>query len=122
MFAVDLREVKQNLFDKTNDLIVLLTKGFEEDIVFNFDGIMKKYDEILVSLDKNLFTPEDIVDMNKTKSEVSLELTSVQREYDDTFKIIYYLLSIDHLFSDSVLKKIEDALARHTKHKQDMVE
>jgi hypothetical protein len=122
MFAVDLREVKQNLMDKTNELVKLLTKGFEEDVVENYNTIMKKYDEIFASLDKTLYTPEDVVEMNKTKAEVSLELTSVQRDIDDTFRIISYLLSIDHYFNDRVLLKIEDALARHAKHKQDMIE
>jgi hypothetical protein len=122
MFAVDLREVKQNLLDKTNELIKLLTKGFEEDIIENYDIIMKKYDEILISLDKTLYTAEDVVEMNRTKTEVSLELTSVQRDIDDTYRIISYLLSVDHHFNDTVLQKIEEAIERHVKHKQDLIQ
>jgi hypothetical protein len=121
MFAVDMQEIKQNLLDKTNDLTRLLTKGFEQDIIENYQTIMRKYDEILASLDKTLFTPEDVVEMNKTKADISLELTSVQRELDDTFRIISYLLSIDHAFHDKVLAQVEEALARHAKHKQDMI-
>jgi hypothetical protein len=114
-----MRDVKADLMKKTNNLIILLTNGFEEDIIANYNNVIDRYNTILLLIDRPLFTPEDIVEMDKVKSNVSLDLTSVQRDIDDAFKNINYLLNINHIFSDKLMDKMTEALNRHNKHKID---
>jgi hypothetical protein len=114
-----LRDVKADLLQKTNDLINLLTKGFEEDIIMNYNSVIDRYNSILLLIDRPLITPEDIVEMDKIKANVGLELTSVQRDIDEAFKNINYLLNINHIFSDKMLEKMTEALDRHNKHRND---
>jgi hypothetical protein len=119
LFAVDLRDVKKDLLKKTNDLIILLTNGFEEDIISNYNSVIDRYNTILLMIDKPLYTPEDIVDMDKIKSNVNIDLTSVQRDIDEAYRNINYLLNINHIFSNKLLDKMTEALNRHNKHKID---
>ncbi len=114
-----MRDVKADLLQKTNDLINLLTKGFEEDIIMNYNSVIDRYNSILLLIDRPLITPEDIVEMDKIKANVGLELTSVQRDIDEAFKNINYLLNINHIFSDKMLEKMTEALDRHNKHRND---
>ena len=119
MFAVDLRDTKTELMEKTDELLILLTKNFEEDIIINYDSVILRYNNILNLIDKNLYSAEDIVEMDKIKASISLEITTVMREIDESYKIILYLLSINHIFTDCLLDKVTEALHRHYKHKED---
>ena len=119
MFAVDLQEAKKDLMQKTDELLILLTKNFEEDIIVNYDSVIVRYDNILSLIDKHLNSAEDIVEMDKIKASIGLEITTVIREIDDSYKNIVYLLSINHIFSDRLLEKITETLQRHYKHKED---
>lgn len=119
MFAVDIRDTKAELLKKTNELSLSLLKKLEELIIDLYSSATERYHKLFKLIDKRLYTPEDLVEMEKIKTNMIHDLTNIQREYDDAYKTYYFLLSIDHFFSENLIFRTEEAMKRHVKFKKD---
>lgn len=119
MFAIDLTETKNELIKKLNDMQINLFKKLEDIIIVLFNGTVDKYQKMHKMLDKRLHSPDDSVEMEKIKNNMSADFNSIQNDFNDAMKIFYYLISVDNIFSDILLAKIEEAARRHQKFKKD---
>jgi hypothetical protein len=122
MFAIDNREIKSELLKKLNDILTILLKSLEESIITLYNTTLDKYSKIHKLIDKRLNSPEELVEMEKVKNYMSNELFSIQKDFDDAYKIYIYLFKIDHYFSDTLINKTEEAMKRHIRFKRELEE
>jgi hypothetical protein len=123
MFAIDSRESKIELNKRVNDLLSLIFKKLEDNIISVFNDTIDNYQKLHKMVDKRLYTPEDLVEMEKIKSTVlSSELNNILHDYNEASKIYFYLLSVDNIFTEAILNKTEETVKCHLKFKKDYEE
>lgn len=117
MFAADTRDVKKEMLKKLDEMGVILLSKLEENILSFYVNITQKYGELKKLIDHRVLTPEEIADMEKVKLNMVYETNVIHRDFEDSFKIIFYLLSIDHIFSDHLISKTDEVIKTQKKFK-----
>ena len=67
MFAIDTRETKRDLKEKLENDKKMLLKSLEDMILVNYNNNIEKFGKLLILINKKLNTPEEVVEMEKTK-------------------------------------------------------
>jgi hypothetical protein len=122
MFSVNTRETKAELLRRTNEMQTSLMKKLEESIQDLFNQSIDRYGKMHKMIDRKLNTPDDLVEMEKIKNNLSSDLSNIQRDFDDAMKIYIFLFQSDHFFSDYLLNKTEETIKRHLKYRRDSEE
>lgn len=120
MFAVDTRNTKHDLNMKLENDLYLLMKSLEEEIIHLYNLNIDKYAELVKMIDVKLTTPEDVVEMEqKIKVKVASEISIIQRQNEDAYKIFIYLIKIGHLFTDDLINKTCEIMVKTKKYQND---
>ncbi len=119
LFAADMRDVKDKFIKKANELLNSLLKCLENIVIETYEGVIERYRTMYNLINKKLIICEEVVEMEKLKSEMYVDHNVIQKEYDDNNKIINYLLNIDHVFSENILAIIDDVNRKQLKFRKD---
>jgi hypothetical protein len=122
MFCLDLRETKGDLMKKLNEIYNILFKSLEDIIMNYYNNIIDRLFKIHRLIDRNLLTPEDIVEMEKTKNLMLAELYNNQKDFEEANIIFNFLLKVDCNFSEILLSKSEETIKRHLRFKKELDE
>lgn len=114
--------MKNELLKKTNEMYNQLAKVLETNIVNLYLQAMERYNKMFKSIDKRLNTPEELVEMDKIKANLVNDVALIQKEFDDAYKVYFYLFSSDHIFTENLINKTEEMIKRHLKYKKDYEE
>lgn len=117
LFCVDNIKTKEDLLVKCDSLMNALFNKFEEMIIDLYNKSIDKYYKIYREIDRKLTTPEEVVEMEKIKTNLYTDLTIIQKNIDDAGKIQFFLLQIDHLFSDIIILKTQEMATKHQSFK-----
>ena len=119
MFAIDNREVIQSLKEKLNQTITNLFFGLENKILNTYDVNNDKFIQIIKKIDVKLNSPQEVVDMENIKNNVNIEITNIVNSYEDSYKIMLFLVKENDYFNDSVIQKICLGMKNYYKFKRD---
>lgn len=122
MFAVDTRESKGELLKKLNELMNILMREMENLIIQIYDESIQNYNRLYDLIHKRVTTPDELVEMEATKTAMNLELLNIGKNLDDANKIHFFLLSADNLFSDNLIHKTDEMKRRFNKFRRDYEE
>ncbi len=120
LFAVDTRETKAELLKKLNDITTNLSNYLEKFVIEIYNQCLQKYTEIQRKIEKRLHTPEELVEMDKTKIEMHADLYSIQKEFESGNIIYHYMFTIDHILSDNLINITSNVIKRHFDFKNDL--
>ena len=119
MFAVDNREVIQGLRDKLNLNLSSLFGSLENQILSTYDTNNDKFMQIIKKTDIKLTSPQEVVDMEHIKNNVNTEITNIINSYEDSYKIMIFLLKENDYFDQSIINKICLGMKNYYKFKKD---
>ena len=119
MFAIDNREVIEELRDKLNQNLNSLFASLENKILQTYDTNNDKFIQIIKKTDVKLNSPQDVVDMEHTKFNVNLEISNIVNSYEDSYKIMIFLLKENDIFDSNVIDKICLGMKNYFKFKRD---
>jgi hypothetical protein len=119
LLSIDTRDIKSDLFKKTVELSNYLFKSLEDSIILLYTGCNDKYNKIFKLIDKRLYTPEELVEMDKIKVSMTSELNNISKDFEDAMKIYFFLFKVDHNFSDSIMTKTDETVKRHLRFKKE---
>jgi len=122
LFAVDTRESKGELLKKLNELMNILMREMENLIVQIYDESIQNYNRLYDLIHKRVTTPDELVEMEATKTAMNIELLNIGKNLDDANKIHFFLLSADDLFSDNLIHKTDEMKRRFNKFRRDYEE
>lgn len=107
---------------KLNELISLLFRTMENLIIDSYNNSIEKYNNLHKMIDKKICTPDELVEMEATKTLIQAELINLGKEFDDTYRIYIFLIYADNIFSDNIISKTEEMKKRFDKFKRDYEE
>ena len=119
MFVIDNREVIQGLRDKLSQNTSALFASLENQILRTYDANNDKFLQIIKRTDVKLNCPQDVVDMENIKNNVNIEIINITNSYEDSYKIMIFLIKENDLFEDSLIKKICLGMKNYYKFKRD---
>ena len=119
MFAIDNREVIQSLKEKLNQIIINLFSGLENKILKTYELNNDKFIQIIRKIDVKLNSPQEVVDMDNIKNNVNMEITNIINSYEDSYKIMLFLVKENDIFSDNLIQKICLGMKNYYKFKRD---
>jgi hypothetical protein len=119
MFVIDNREVIQGLRDKLSQNTSALFASLENQILKTYDANNDKFLQIIKRTDVKLNCPQDVVDMENIKNNVNIEIINITNSYEDSYKIMIFLIKENDLFEDSLIKKICLGMKNYYKFKRD---
>ena len=119
MFAIDNRQTKKDLRDKLEGDKTTLMKSLEDEIISAYDKNIEKFSQLLKMIEKKLTTPQEVVEMEKTKMKVSSEYNGIIRDFEDSYKIFLFLIKSDDIFSSDIINKTSEGIRRYNKFKQE---
>lgn len=122
MFSLDTREVKTELHKQISSLLIALMKKLENSIMEDFSNSIERYSRLHMHINRKLYCAADIIEMDKVKYKMSSELEKIQKDYEDSLKILKFLFSVDHIFSESIISKCEETAKRHVKFRAEAEE
>ncbi len=92
MFAIDNREVIQDLRNKLNKNLRVLYNCLEEGILKVYEQNNENFIKFLKIIDVKLETAEDVVEMEKKKVKINSDVSLALHGYEDSEKILLFLL------------------------------
>lgn len=95
-----------------------LMRTLEDLILSLYNSIFEKFTKMKKQLDKKLLTPEDIAEMDKIKNNLVFDTSAIGKEFDDSYKIIHYLLGADHIFTDNLIYKTDEVIKCQKKFRE----
>ena len=119
MFAIDNREVIQGLRDILAKNIGELFASLENKILSNYDLNNDKFMQIIKKTDVKLTCPQDVVDMENIKININIEISNITNSYEDSYKIMIFLIKENDYFDESIIKKICSGMKNFYKFKRD---
>lgn len=119
LMSIDTREIKADMFKKTVELSNNLFKSLEDSIIQLYLGCNDRYNKIYKSIDRRLYTPEDLVEMDKIKINMTSELNNISKDFEDAMKIYFFLFKVDHNFSEGIMSKTDETVKRHLRFKKE---
>ena len=106
MFAIDNRKVIDELRNKLIQNLKNLFFSLEDRVLSMYDNNNDKFIQIIKKIDIKLNTPEEVVNMEKTKNQVQSEITSILNSYEDSYKIMIFLIKENDLFDENITSRI----------------
>ncbi len=103
------------MLKKLDELQLNLLTKLEETIFAFYSNISQKYSELKKLIDHRLLTPEDIAEMEKIKMNMVYETNIIHRDFEDSYKIIHFLLGIDHIFSENLIYRTDEVIKTQKK-------
>ena len=119
MFAIDNRKVIEDLRKLLNQNLKKLFYSLESRILSMYETNNDKFAQIIKKLDVKLNTPEEVVDMGVIKNQVHSEITNALNSYEDSYKIMLFLIKENDLFDENVISKICLGIKNYCKFKKD---
>ena len=119
MFCIDNREVISELKKKINAILALLFNSLENRITQIYENNNEKYSNFIKQLDVKIYTPEELVRIEKLKIQINLNFLTTIHDYEDGDKILMFLLKEDDLFPLEFSSKICDGIRKYYKFKSD---
>ena len=119
LFAVDNRDVIQGLRDKLNQNLNTLFASLENKILITYDINNDKFMQIIKKTDIKLLSPQDLVDMEQTKLNVNSEIVTITNSYEDSYKLMIFLIKENNYFEPAVINKICLGMKNYFKFKRD---
>ena len=119
MFCVDNREVITDLKNKLNSNLALLFNSLENRITQIYESNNEKYNQFIRDLDVKIYTPEELVKIEKLKIQINLNFLGTIHDYEDGDKILMFLLKEDDIFPLEFSTKICEGIKRFYKFKAD---
>ena len=119
MFAIDNRNIIEELRKKLNQNLKNLFYSLESKIINMYDINNEKFNQIIKKIDLKLNTPEDVVNMEKKKNAIQSEITGVLNSYEDAYKIMIFLIKENDLFDENIINKICTGIKNYFKFKKD---
>ena len=117
MFAIDNREVISDLRNKLNSNLTLLFHSLEERIAETYENNNEKFNQFIKMIDVKLTTPEILVRIEKLKIQINTNFLAAIHEYEDSDKIMMFLLKEDDIFPLEFSNKICDGIKKFYKFK-----
>ena len=90
MFAIDNRKVIEELRNKLNQNLRTLFSTLENKILSNYEINNEKFAQIIKKIDVKLNSPEEVVDMERTKTQVQADIINIVNTYEDSYKIMIF--------------------------------
>ena len=100
---------------KLDELQLALMNKLEETVLAFYVNITQKYSELKKLIDHRVLTPEEIAEMEKIKLNMVYETNVIHRDFEDSFKIIFYMLSSDLIFTDNLIYKTDEVIKAQKK-------
>ena len=119
MFAVDNRKVIEELGNKLEQNLRNLFFSLENQILTMYDNNNDKFIQIIKKIDVKLNSPEEVVSMEKTKNQVQADITNILNSYEDSYKIMIFLIKENDLFDENMISKICIGIKNFFKFKKD---
>jgi len=119
MFAIDNRKVIEDLRKLLDQNLNKLFYSLESRILTMYETNNEKFIQIIKKIDKKLNTPEEVVEMGTVKNQVHSEITNVLNSYEDSYKIMLFLIKENNLFDENVMSKICLGIKNYYKFKKD---
>ena len=119
MFAIDTRQTKKELNEKLDNDTSFLMRSLEEEIIEKYNQNIEKFSELIKLIDVRLTTPEEVVEMEKTKAKVGSELSEVHHRLEDAYKIYLFLIKIGHKYTDEIISKTVETMKKMKKYQAD---
>ncbi len=117
MFAIDNREVINDLRNKLNGNLTILFKSLEDRITKIYETNNEKFNQFIKLVDVKLTTPEELVQIEKLKIQVNTNFLAALHDYEDGDKILMFLLKEDDVFPAEFSNKICDGIKKFYKYK-----
>ena len=117
MFAIDNREVINDLRNKINGNLTLLFHSLEERITKTYENNNEKFNQFIKLIDAKLTSPEELVRIEKLKIQVNTNFLAAIHDYEDSEKILMFLLKEDDVFPLEFSNKICDGIKKFYKFK-----
>ena len=111
MFEIGTLLVKEELQRRVKTLLALVFKRYESTMAVRSQMICDKYQQICKYLDKQLKTPHDVVDMERFKNNLLLEIGTLQEKTHENRKAAFFLLHLDKVYEEdtwALLKALYD--------------
>jgi hypothetical protein len=119
MFCIDNREVINDLRNKLKSILALLFKSLEDRITQIYENNSEKYSQFLKQIDVKIYTPEELVKIEKLKIQININFMNTIHDYEDGDKILVFLLKEDDVFPAEFSNKICDGIKKFYKFKAD---
>ena len=117
MFAIDNREVINDLRNKLNANLKLLFYSLEERITKIYENNNEKFSQFIKLIDVKLTSPEELVRIEKIKLQINTNFLAAIHDYEDGDKILMFLLKEDDVFPLEFSNKICDGIKKFYKYK-----
>ena len=119
MFAVDNRKVIEELSNRLEQNLRNLFFSLENQILTMYDNNNDKFIQIIKKIDVKLNSPEEVVAMEKTKNQVQADITNILNSYEDSYKIMIFLIKENDLFDENMISRICIGIKNFFKFKKD---
>jgi len=60
--------------------------------------------------------------MEKIKSNLINDMNIINKDYDEAYRLFFFLMQLDHIFSEGGINKVEEIIQRHLKFKTEYEE
>ena len=97
-------------------------RTLETLIIDSYNNSIEKYNSLHKMIDKKIVTPDELVEMEATKTYIQNELIILGKEFDDSYRIFIFLIYADNIFSENIILKTEEMKKRFDKFKKDSEE
>ena len=102
-----------------NQIVINLFSGLENKILKTYETNNDKFIQIIKKIDVKLNSPQDVVDMENLKLNVNMEITNIINSYEDSYKIMLFLIKENDIFDEDLVKKICSGMKNYFKFKRD---
>ena len=106
------------MMKKLDEMSDQLLKNLEDNALALYLNVTERYAKLKKQIEPHLTTPEDISEMDKIKANMSQDTNIIHRDLDDSYKIVHYLLTIDHIFSDNLIYKTDEVIKTQKKFRE----
>ena len=119
MFCIDNREVITDLRKKINSILSVLFNSLEDRITHIYEINNEKYNQFIKQIDVKIYTPEELVKIEKLKIQINANFMATIHDYEDGDKILMFLLKEDDIFPIEFSTKICEGIKKFYKFKSD---
>jgi hypothetical protein len=119
MFCIDNREVINDLRNKLKSNLAILFNSLENRITHIYETNNEKYSQFIKQLDVKIYTPEELVRIEKLKISINMNFLATIHDYEDGDKILLFLLKEDDVFPLEFSNKICEGIKKFYKFKAD---
>ena len=119
MFCIDNREVINDLRNKLKSNLAILFNSLENRITHIYETNNEKYSQFIKQLDVKIYTPEELVRIEKLKITINMNFLATIHDYEDGDKILLFLLKEDDVFPLEFSNKICEGIKKFYKFKAD---